>query len=426
MKTLLLLIIFACVLQVSALGDIIRVPADVNSIQGGIDLAASGDTVLVHPGAYVENINFNGKNIVVGSLTLITGDTSYISQTIIDGSQASNPDSASVVYFVSGENSASVLNGFTITGGSGTNLNPPGPTTQSHGGGIFLDNHSCPNLSNLIVTGNVAQSANGAGICCISNSNPIMENVTVAGNEGLGNALTNDGSGGIRLIDSSPILRNVKIVDNKGMMAGGLFCNGNSSPVLINVTIAGNNASGSIWWNKTAALVCRGNPNPVLINTILWNDSLTEILLRDNGAITTAYSDIQDGLDSIAIFNGGPTYWLDGNIDLNPIFVDPENGNYELQSGSPCIDAGIQDTFISISGLYGIYIPPIPYLGNAPDMGACEYDPSTNIVMPVNKPKDFVLAQNYPKTLFLLKTTPTPSTPPPQLSLLCQKPVSSP
>ena len=55
--------------------DIINVPADIDSIQGGINLANPGDTVLVQPGTYVENINFNGKNIVVGSLTLLTGDT---------------------------------------------------------------------------------------------------------------------------------------------------------------------------------------------------------------------------------------------------------------------------------------------------------------------------------------------------------------
>ena len=56
---------------------IINVPADIDSIQGGINMAIDGDTILVQPGTYVENINFDGKNIVVSSLFLTTGDTTY-------------------------------------------------------------------------------------------------------------------------------------------------------------------------------------------------------------------------------------------------------------------------------------------------------------------------------------------------------------
>ena len=55
-------------------------------------------------GTYVENINFNSKNIVVGSRFLTTGDTSYISQTVIDGDR-----SGSVVSFSDGEDSTAIL-----------------------------------------------------------------------------------------------------------------------------------------------------------------------------------------------------------------------------------------------------------------------------------------------------------------------------
>jgi len=67
---------------------------------------------LVQPGTYLENINFNGENIVLGSLFLTTSDTTYISNTIIDGTQ-----SGAVVTFKSGEDSTTQLIGFLITNG---------------------------------------------------------------------------------------------------------------------------------------------------------------------------------------------------------------------------------------------------------------------------------------------------------------------
>ncbi len=79
-----------------------------------------GDTVLVAEGTYSENINFKGKAITVASQFILDQDTSHISATIIDGSQHTNPDSGSVVYMISGEDTTSVLTGFTITGGNGT------------------------------------------------------------------------------------------------------------------------------------------------------------------------------------------------------------------------------------------------------------------------------------------------------------------
>ena len=65
-----------------------NVPDDVATIQGAIDLSQNGDTVLVSPGTYEEHIDFSGKEIVVGSLMLTTGDDSYIEQTIIDGNNS--------------------------------------------------------------------------------------------------------------------------------------------------------------------------------------------------------------------------------------------------------------------------------------------------------------------------------------------------
>ncbi len=110
---------------------VINIPADYPTIQQGIDVAVNGDTVLVQPGLYIENVDFSGHNIVLGSLFLTTRDESYIAATIIDGDS-----SGSVVTFDNNEDSTAILKGFTITRG-----NTP------EGGGIFCM-YSSPVITN--------------------------------------------------------------------------------------------------------------------------------------------------------------------------------------------------------------------------------------------------------------------------------------
>ena len=86
---------------------------DFTTIQEGINASVHSDTVLVYPGTYYENINYNGKNITVASLEIITGDEQYIYSTIIDGQRIS-----SCVSIVLGEIDT-CLRGLTITNGQG-------------------------------------------------------------------------------------------------------------------------------------------------------------------------------------------------------------------------------------------------------------------------------------------------------------------
>ena len=192
-----LIVLFVLIYPYRLYGVIINVPGDVLTIQGGIDSSSTGDTVLVQPGIYYENINYNGKNIVVGSLFITTGDTAYISQTVIDGNQ-----NGSVVTFRSGEDTTAALIGFTIT--NGLCIGDP----YYIGGGVTCKNYSSPILENVMITGNSGNLTNygfGGGIFCY-NSSLSLKNVTITNNS------VNTGfGGGINCSNSRRSLKSVKI-----------------------------------------------------------------------------------------------------------------------------------------------------------------------------------------------------------------------
>ncbi|RLC45341.1 MAG: hypothetical protein DRH57_08180, partial [Candidatus Cloacimonadota bacterium] len=166
-----ILIILLCASFSISLANIIYVDingtGDYTTIQEGINASVDGDTIIVYPGTYFENINYNGKNIIVASLYLTTQNNSYIDSTIIDGNQ-----NGSVVKFESGENHA-ILCGFTIQNGSGTfHLH------NIRGGGIFCMSAN-PKISNCMIKNNNAEQ--GGGIF-YTNSNVNLSNVTITKN----------------------------------------------------------------------------------------------------------------------------------------------------------------------------------------------------------------------------------------------------
>ncbi len=139
-------VLFCLIFSSPLWADIINIPGDQPNIQAGIHAASEGDTILVADGLYIENINFQGKAITVASHFIMDGDTSHISATIIDGSQPNHPNLGSVVTLNSGEDTTSVLAGFTITGGTGTVLG----NGNRFGGGIHIINSSAFIRNNII------------------------------------------------------------------------------------------------------------------------------------------------------------------------------------------------------------------------------------------------------------------------------------
>jgi len=242
----------------------IDVPEDQPTIQAGINAAKDGDIVLVDDGTYYENINFKGKAITVASRYFTDGDTSHIANTIIDGSRPSHPDSGSVVYFVSGEDTTSFLYGFTITNGTGT-----------IGTGLTFDNR--------FFIGRV-----GGGVCCYKSGASILFN-HIINNSAIGTQ--DEAGGGISaypddyrdvfyvIIKGNRILNNTVVGGSTASGGGiGMFCDGK----VINNTIAFNSCEAKTYWACGGGVQCVSDPNDAtptevefLNNTIVNNSSTT-------------------------------------------------------------------------------------------------------------------------------------------------------
>ena len=382
---------------------LLNVPTIFLTIQSAIEEAIDGDTVLVQPGTYVENISNNSKNIVIGSLLLTTGDISYINQTIIDGNQDGR--------VVSLSNNA-VLTGFSITngfvsypsmgagiscGGSTTvkDVIISGNTTNHRGGGIAASGSTT--IKNAIISGNTANSY-GGGIHCNYGDSLTIENVTISGNtagsDGGGiyswrgnNSLTiknsiisgntasgfSSNGGGISCNQSSPTITNTIISGNTGYNGGGISIDA-SSPILNNVTISGNTAS-----NSGGGIACSGSPT--IINNIVNDNTGNYGIYVWSGNPSISYSNFSNN-ENGNFYNAGDYVGLNVTVNANgdscdayyniqedPLYVDINNNNYRLQNWSQLIGAGTT-TSAPTTDIEG---NPRPNpAGSNPDMGAFE------------------------------------------------------
>ena len=308
---------------------VIHVPGDQPTIQAGIDNAINGDTVLVAPGTYFENINFKGKNIVLASHFILDDDLEFINSTIIDGSQAQYADTASCVRIVSGEDSTAVLQGFTICHGAGTHwIDPQFPDWTWHsGGGIFTFQSSPTIKNNYIIDNHVdddlgASGASGGGICMYGGNLLVINNV-IKNNTALYGA-------GVVIDYAGCIFKNNIVAQNSGGQdygGGGFWTIGNGDePVIIeNNTIVDNESVSKggamyLWFTQLTAR-----------NNIIWGNTQTSggpVYLYNGGNAEITYTNIEGG------------YTGEGNIDVLPQFADI---TFLLASGSPCIDAGNPD-----------------------------------------------------------------------------------
>ncbi|MHC4100922.1 MAG: GC-type dockerin domain-anchored protein [Planctomycetota bacterium] len=310
------------------------------TIQAAINVASDGDEILVWPHVYGERIDFLGKAVALRSQAGPQG-------TVIDGQ-----GTGTVVTCFSGEGPETVLEGFTITGG-----------LAEQGGGMF-NLGSSPTVRNCIFTGNEAEIAGamrnrydsspfidgcsfvdndaalaGGGVIN-SEGQPVFRDCLFLGNDGqmgIGAAANLNGDGGIPTFVNCRFIQNhagwvagavddgagaafVNCVFSRNVTEGppnelGALTTVHGQPLLVNCTFSGNTGTGlsNIYY---AEITVR--------NSIVWGNSAGSI----DGGGNFAYCDVEGG-------RPGP-----GNIDADPLFVQPGTDNVRLAAGSPCLNAG--------------------------------------------------------------------------------------
>jgi hypothetical protein len=203
----------------TAAGTIIHVPGDQPTIQAAINAASNGDTVLVAPGTYKENISFLGKAITVKS--------NGANVTIIDGG-----GTAPVVTFSSRETLHSVLTGFTLQNGTSTF------NSGYEGGGIYV-RFASPTIKNNIIQNNTACS-DGGGIGVYFGS-PLIQGNIVKNNTQSG-CSGGTGGGGIEVggASTAQIIGNIIQNNSWGSSGGGISLDATGSTLIKNNVIKGN------------------------------------------------------------------------------------------------------------------------------------------------------------------------------------------
>ena len=225
------------------------------------------------------------------------------------------------------------------------------------GGGIAVYLSDDIIIDNVILDNN-SSSGGGGGVMFLRTDNVLFENSTISNN------ISNNNSGGGIFIGSESgqasivihaTFNRLSIFNNHAMSGGAIFC-WSTILNLYNSTLAQNEATDPDW--SGGGLASHYVTEPNIINSLFYDNIPNSI---HNGypqtSVLVAYSLVQE------VWAG------EGNlVDIDPLFMDPENEDFRLQLTSPCIDAGTAD----LDG-NGFDDNDLFYTGSAPDMGAHEW-----------------------------------------------------
>ncbi|MDI6767904.1 MAG: right-handed parallel beta-helix repeat-containing protein, partial [Bacteroidota bacterium] len=279
--------------------------------------------------------------------------------------------------------------GIYVTGGARIDLTDClfKDNTAARGGGIYGYSWSSSSTIDKCTFKNNSTDPFGGGGIYNSNASLNISECLFDSNKSVGYG------GGINNYNASPSISQCVFNDNhSGSFGGAIYNGGGGSPKINRCTMYGNSAS-------SGGGIAISDCSPIINSTIVdsssgigiyfgTGSSNTVVKYSDffnNIPINFGGSDVPPGLGIITTtnYNGDPCD-NSKNIFLDPLFVNARNGDFHLQYGSPCINAG--DPQLGNDSL-GTYF----------EIGRYDYFPPVGVEQSsVDIPETFSLFQNYP------------------------------
>jgi hypothetical protein len=401
----------AALLPGAARGATLAVPAPWPTVRAAVDAAASGDTILIAPGIHPGGVFIRNKVLTIASWFIFTGDTSYVSQTVIDsvvGTPCATGCAGNAVLEFKDASGSRVI-GLTVQHGEdGVRShsvveiafcriieNADGIDYQSGSGGPIRNSLFAWNTDDGVdingrttvqVVGNLMlqNHQDGVEFRLYPYTGPTLTC------EFTGNLLIQNRGDGIQLIDYPDTSdRVVRIQHNyfRGNGDASIGCMGDGitsedfsgAPIPERVYLVNNTFHGTRY-----GMV--GGANVIALNN-LFVDTQHSALRRVGGNSIASYS----------LFWNNELDWEDSNVDLqHMLHADPEIDPLGMiDDDSPALDAGTAS--FDWQGETVLDLPPAAYVGGAPDIGAFERGgvfPTGNTPPVVDAGADRTVAQN--------------------------------
>ncbi|MGE0479411.1 MAG: right-handed parallel beta-helix repeat-containing protein [Phycisphaerae bacterium] len=355
---------YACALSVTAPGatagartvmvhlsvhDTLDVPAEYATIQAALDAAIDGDEVVVAPGAYRgagnRELTLRGKRIV------LRGGGASPAHTVIDAEHQTW-----ALRVDEGEPPGTRIENVTFTS----------PLADANGGGVRIGGASTPVFERCVFQGasglafqltagaqvkvrdssfldNLGGSAGGAVGAGFGNHRILrgllLDRCMFRGNTAqYGGALYSPSNVTLRV-------RNCLFVGNSAEMGGAIYAALDGFPELV---IAGSTFVGNAAAEAGGALVSTSQTWGEITNSVLWGNTApsgAQIAVRWafrclNDTFYVRYCTVEGGLAGVGFLGCEGLTWGAGNLDSDPLFVDPAADDYHLAAASPAINVG--------------------------------------------------------------------------------------